>query len=96
MCVPWYHRFRDKHVDEGATRCCICEECSRLLCALYGDLDLEFPAVSRQTERNLQHGLRLHVHGFYSKRTVNIGDVSVADYLVAEVWCDRMTVVMRR
>ena len=30
----------------------------------------------------------------YSKRTVNIGDVSIADYLVAEVWCDRMTVVM--
>ena len=29
-------------------------------------------------------------------RTANIGDVSIADYLVAEVWCDRMTVVMRR
>ena len=40
--------------------------------------------------------MRLHVPGFYSKRTVNIGDVSIADYLVAEVWCDRMTVVMRR
>ena len=38
--------------------------------------------------------LRLHVLGFYSKRIVNIGDVSIADYLVAEVWCDRMTVVM--
>ena len=23
MCVPWYHRLCDKHVDEGATRCCI-------------------------------------------------------------------------
>ena len=52
--------------------------------------------LSRQTYRNLQHGLRLYVPGFYSKRTVNIGDVSIADYLVAEVWCDRMTVVMRR
>ena len=29
-------------------------------------------------------------------RTVNIGDVSISDYLVAEVWCDRMTVFMRR
>ena len=27
---------------------------------------------------------------------MNIGSVSIADYLVAEVWCDRMTVVMRR
>ena len=33
--------------------------------------------------------------GLYSKRTVNIGSVSIADYLVAEIWCDRMTVVMR-
>ena len=40
--------------------------------------------------------LEVHVPGFYSKRTVNIGDVSIADYLVAEVWCDRMTAVMRR
>ena len=40
--------------------------------------------------------MRLHVPGFYSKRVVNIGSVSIADYLVAEVWCDRMTVVMRR
>ena len=40
MCVPWYHRFRAKHVDEGATRCCISEQCSRHLCTLYGDLDL--------------------------------------------------------
>ena len=31
-----------------------------------------------------------------TSRTVNIGDVSIAKYLVAEVWCDRMTVVMRR
>ena len=92
----WYHRFLDKHVDEGATRCCIWEQCSRLLCTFYGNLDLEFPALSRQTWRNLQHGLRLHVPGFYSKRTVNIRDVLIADYLVAEVWCDRMTVVMRR
>ena len=30
--------------------------------------------------------------GFYSKRTVNIGSVSIEDYLVAEVCCDRMTV----
>ena len=27
--------------------------------------------------------------------TVNIGSVSIADYLVAELWCDRMTAVMR-
>ena len=51
---------------------------------------------SWQTGWNLQHGLRLHVPGFYSKRTVNIGSVSIADYLVAELWCDRMTVVMRQ
>ena len=50
MCVQWYHRFRDKHVDEGATRCCIGEQCSRLLCTFYGDLDLEFPALSNVTE----------------------------------------------
>ena len=37
-----------------------------------GDLDLEFLALSRQTWRNLQHGLRLHVPGLYSKRIVNI------------------------
>ena len=52
-------------------------------------------SLSRQTGRNLQHSLKLHVPGFYSKRTVNIGDVSITDYLVAEVWCDRMTAVMR-
>ena len=31
------------------------------------------------------HGLRLHVRGFYPKFTVNIGSVSIADYLVAEM-----------
>ena len=23
MCVPWYHRYCDKPVDEGATRYCV-------------------------------------------------------------------------
>ena len=95
MCVPWYHRLCDKHVDEGATRCCIGEECSQLLCTTYGDLDLEIRTLSANVTESAG-GLRLHVPGFYSKRIVNIGSVSIADYLVAEVWCDRMTVVMRQ
>ena len=44
---------------------------------------------SRQTLRNLQHDVGLHVTGFYSKRTVNIGDVSITEYFVAEVWFAR-------
>ena len=46
MCVPWYHRLCDKHVDEGATRCCIWEQCSQLPCTTYGDLDLEIRTLS--------------------------------------------------
>ena len=51
--------------------------------------------LSRQTWQNLQHGLRLHFPDFYSKCTVNIGSVSIADYFVAEAWlhaCRRATV----
>ena len=46
MCVPCYHRLCDKHVDECATRCCIWEQCSQLLCTSYGDLDLEIRILS--------------------------------------------------
>ena len=44
-----------------------------------------FPTLSANVFRTLQHGLRLHVPSFYSKFTVNIGSVSIADYLVAEM-----------
>ena len=46
MCVPWYHRLCDKHFDEGATRCCIWEQCPQLLRTLFGDLDLEIRTLS--------------------------------------------------
>ena len=84
MCAPWYHRYCDKPVDEGATRCCILEQCSQFLCTYYGDVDLEFRTLSANVT-DLQHGLRLHVPGLYSNFTVNIGSVSIADYLVAEM-----------
>ena len=29
-------------------------------------------------------------------RAVNTGSVSIEDYFVAEVWCDRLTAVMRQ
>ena len=40
--------------------------------------------LSRQTWRNLQYDLRLHCSDFYFEWTVNIGYVSIIDYL--EMW----------
>ena len=39
-------RLCDKRVDEGATRCCIWEQCSQPLCTTYGDLGLEIRTLS--------------------------------------------------
>ena len=52
---------------------------------LYGDLDLEFRTLSANVTESAAW--------IEVKRTVNIGSVSIADYLVAEVWCERMTAV---
>ena len=76
MCVPWYHRLCDKHIDEGATRCCIGEQCSQLLCTTYGDLDLEIRTLSANVTESAAW--------IEVKRTVYIGSVSIADYLVVE------------
>ena len=77
MCVPWDHRLCDKHVDEGATRCCICEQCSHTLCTTYGDLDLEIRTLSANVTESAAW---IGVHG-----TVNIGSVSIADECAAEL-----------
>ena len=74
MCVPWYHRLCDKHVDEGATRCCIREQCLQLLCTAYGDLDLEIRTLSANVTESAA----------WIERTVNIGSESIAAYRVVE------------
>ena len=94
MCVQWYHRCFDKPVDEGAARRCVLEQRSQFTCIIDHGLDLEFPTFSANVTESAAC-VRLHFPDFYFKCTVNIGGVSIADYLVAEVWlhpCRRATV----
>ena len=65
------------------------------MCIIDHGLDLEFPTLSANVTESAAWLSRLHFLDFYSKRTVNIVSVSVADYFVAEVWlhaCRRATV----
>ena len=75
----------DKHVDEGATRCCILEQCPQLLCTFYGDLDLEIPTFSANVTESAARIEVTRPWFLLQAYTVNSGDVSIADYLVAEV-----------
>ena len=75
MCVPWYHRLCDKHVDEGCNTLLYLRTVFTTAVYTYGDLGLEIRTLSA----NVTESAWIEV-----KRTVNIGSVSNADYLVAE------------
>ena len=94
MCVQWHHRCCDKPFDEGATRYCIWKKRSQFLCIIDGGVDLGFLTLSANVTESAAW-LEVTFPDFYSKCTVNIESVSIADYLVAEVWlnaCRRATV----